>query len=929
MNKKYCYLFLIISFLTQAIPLFAGEISLPVSIDNTKEFYPIGRNLEILEDKTGNLSFSDISSLPFSEQFIPSDRDVPNYRLSNSVYWARFRISFPDLSVSENRKWLIKCGWPNLTSVTMYISEQGGTYKKTETGASVPVSSREIPYKVYLFRLIDQPGKTVTAYIRIQSTGVMILPLSIISERKLFNEMGMENVMTGVFLGIMLILILYHLLLYIVLKDKDYAFFAFYLSAHIALYIVNEGILQSYIGSVSPMIRAIIMSSVIAVIAAVITLFFVHMLNLKRDLPVAAKIFYGYIFIFILVAFLSFKLPEKYIWSTIFIVSTFQDIVILIVIIIRIIQKNDLARYFLIVFILSSSSNILYMFVRFDLISPDLINGNELLFFTVLQALILSYAISIRIKKIERARIDAQTLSIDNLKKAEKIKDEFLANTSHELKTPLHGIVGLSELMLGSEREKFSDKARENLYLISSSGRRLMNLVNDILDFSSIKHGGLALTVKPVRLRENITAVFSLLEPLTDGKAIELRNSIPANFNPLLADEARLRQILTNLAGNALKFMPFGVIDVSAVEKDGMAEISVSDTGVGITSEDIRIIFNAFEQGDGSASRNHGGTGLGLAITKKLVELQGGTIKVESQPGKGSIFTFTLPIAEKNEETADKRPEIVKQNFDISNENDSCILSGKQLQTLNPMEKGRALILVVEDDPISRKILSESLSFLKYDVVTANDGNIAFAKLSDGTHFDLVLLDVMMPGLSGYDLLKRIRQNLSTEELPVILVTAKSQLDDIQAGFKAGANDYIIKPFSMDEISRRVENMLKLKNVLPPEEPGMLIREKSVSRIIRFNEIIYISSTGKKTVLHTTVRDEIISLMLKDLKIKLPSTFVRIHKQYIINTAYLSSVTHIGSGRYEAVLNDTDDTRLVVSRSFIADLREYMERKIE
>jgi DNA-binding response OmpR family regulator len=388
------------------------------------------------------------------------------------------------------------------------------------------------------------------------------------------------------------------------------------------------------------------------------------------------------------------------------------------------------------------------------------------------------------------------------------------------------------------------------------------------------------------------------------------------------ADEARLRQILTNLVGNALKFVPFGVIEVSVAFKGEMAEISVSDTGVGIKSDDVKRIFNAFEQGEGSDSRAYGGTGLGLAICRKLVDLQGGSISVDSDPGKSTTFVFTLPF-DRSGGTDDDQSVIIRQGS-VPAEGIPAIHAAETIPgDQNLQVTTNASILIVEDDPISRKILCESLSLLKYKVHSAHNGIDAFEKMS-GEKYDLVLLDVMMPGLSGYELLKRIRIKLSPEELPVILVTAKSQLDDIHAGFKAGANDYIIKPFSMDELSIRVENMLKLKKVLPPEEPGLVIREKGSIRIIPYSKIIYLSSIGKRTVIHTTDHDETASILLKDFEIKLPGSFIRIHKQHIIHSFYLSGLIHIGSGRYEAILNDADDTHLVVGRSFVSTIKEYI-----
>ena len=474
------------------------------------------------------------------------------------------------------------------------------------------------------------------------------------------------------------------------------------------------------------------------------------------------------------------------------------------------------------------------------------------------------------------------------------MKDEFLANTSHELKTPLHGIVGLSELMLKSGKGNSIERVMENLSLISASGRRLVSLVNDILDYSSIRHGGLSLRLASFNCHDSASMVVSLLSPLVEGKAVELRNSIPRDFVPVRADEERFRQILTNLIGNSIKFTPYGVIDISArlITIDGrtgahMAEILVSDTGAGIMPGDMARIFDSFEQGEGSISRKFGGTGLGLAITKKLVELQGGTIHVESEPGKGSSFIFTLPVPDIDHTTEPDEPISIKETSTIMT---GDTLHGGSELTLNEYtdmpDSGRPSILITDDDPVSVKILRDYLSELDFDVHTAPDGHAALEILKDN-RIDLLLLDVMMPGLSGYDVLKKIRETFTPSELPVILITARSQIDDINRGFEAGANDYIIKPFMIEEISRRVKNMLELKNVLIPDEPGLSIKEKGSSRFIPYKDLIYLSSSGKKTVAHTTRNDVEIIMLIKELEQKLPRTFVRIHKQFIINTEFL------------------------------------------
>ena len=936
--KKLIKTSLIIFAVTIALPAVSAEKALPVIIDESKEVYDIGRNLEILEDPSGISVFSEVSDPAFDNRFIPSRRDVPNYSMSKSIFWIRFGVTIPPGSPASKKKWLLKCEWPHLTSVNAYLRTSGKPDTKDGSAAIFPYLPRDFSYKGYLFNLPDRQGETYKVYVRVQSDGAIVLPFSVISEKELLSGIAAENKVIGLFFGIMLVMIFYHLMLFAVVRDRDYLYFAGFLASSVIFYMLNEGIFEEHVRMGGVVIRTFLMSVTAAGAAAMATLFTIYMLNLKKDLPSAAKLLYGFIILYAGAAFSSFVFSGTVVWSAIFLLSLVQDFIIVIIAVVRLTQRFRIALFFIIVSLFNLTSNSSYMLVRLDLIPYDLFSGNILVFFTIAQSFVFSYFLSARIKRIEKGRLDAQALAIEHLKKAERMKDEFLANTSHELKTPLHGIVGLSELMLSSGNGKLGKDTVENLGLISASGRRLINLVNDILDFSSIRHGSLALSVKPVKLRESVNAVFSLLRPLTEGKAIELRNGVPADFTNVIADESRLRQILTNLVGNALKFVPFGVIEVSASYRDDMAVISVSDTGAGIKREDLQRIFEAFEQGESSSSRTYGGTGLGLAICRKLVELHGGSITVDSEPGKGTTFTFTLPL-EQSGAASIECVECVEQPSAVTSGDDSAPdrtdarvadndchdgASARDAHAGNAGTGARASILVVEDDPVSRKILRDSLSRLTYEVRTADNGFDALELIGSG-RYDLMLLDVMMPGMSGYELLERIRVKWSPEELPVILVTAKSQLDDIHAGFKAGANDYIIKPFSMDELSLRVANMLRLKKVLPPEEPGLMIREKGSTRIIRYREIVYIASIGKKTVVHTTGHDVTASMMLKDIEVKLPGSFIRIHKQHIINRSFLSGVTHTGSGRYEVILNDADDTRLAVGRAFLSALRRFVD----
>jgi signal transduction histidine kinase len=234
----------------------------------------------------------------------------------------------------------------------------------------------------------------------------------------------------------------------------------------------------------------------------------------------------------------------------------------------------------------------------------------------------------------------------DRLRKGDKLKDEFLANTSHELRTPLNGIIGITESLLDGVTGKLPEKTQTNLSLVIASGKRLASLVDDRLDFSRLKRQDLQLQRQPVDLRVLTGVVLKFSEPLLAGKKLVLQNDIPPDLLPVAGDENRLQQILHNLIGNAIKFTESGSVRISAEQRNGTVAVSIHDTGIGIPADKFESIFQSFEQVDASIAREYGGTGLGLTITKQLVELHGGKIWVESEIGKGSTFTFTLPISE-------------------------------------------------------------------------------------------------------------------------------------------------------------------------------------------------------------------------------------------------------------------------------------------
>ncbi|MBI5030502.1 MAG: response regulator [Chloroflexi bacterium] len=393
---------------------------------------------------------------------------------------------------------------------------------------------------------------------------------------------------------------------------------------------------------------------------------------------------------------------------------------------------------------------------------------------------------------------------VATVRRTDELKDEFLANTSHELRTPLNGLVGIAESMLDGATGALTPVQTHNLNLVAASGRRLTSLVNDILDFSKLKHHELALQIKPISVYALADVVLALSQPLVGKKDLRLVNVIPRDVPAVDADENRVQQILHNLVGNAIKFTESGTVTLSAETRGKFLAITVADTGIGIATDKFEQIFESFEQTDGSVAREYGGTGLGLAISQNLVALHGGEIGVESQVGHGSRFTFTLPLSHTPSATLYQLPtELVRVNpIDVT-----------------PMESPRALdatgfnILVVDDEVVNRQVLVNQLSLQGFVVTQATNGPEALALIDHGMRPDLMILDIMMPRMSGYEVCQRVREKFAANEMPVVMLTAKNQVADLVEGFSRGANDYLVKPFSKNELLARIQTHLRLAKI--------------------------------------------------------------------------------------------------------------------
>jgi len=374
-----------------------------------------------------------------------------------------------------------------------------------------------------------------------------------------------------------------------------------------------------------------------------------------------------------------------------------------------------------------------------------------------------------------------------NLLEANRLKSEFLSVMSHELRTPLNAIIGFSEVLQEAGSNGPGDREEKYLVNIETSGRHLLQLVNDILDLAKVSSDSLELHLEDVSVPQLLEDIRKLGHPFAAQRRLwlEVRQSDPL---PLIkADPAKVKRVLYNLVSNAIKFTPEGGhVTIDARLEDGSVAISVTDTGIGISEEDQGRIFTLFGQLDSSHTREHEGTGVGLVLSKKLVELHGGRIWVESELGRGSTFTFTLPLVEGRRRASDWQESGQKPLPSVDQE----------------LVKGQPLVLIVEDDLQTSELLSLWLRDASYRTARAFDGEQALAMARELKPY-AVTLDILLPVIDGWDVLKALKADPETRDIPVIIV---SILEKSRRGIELGAFDYFVKPVEKKELLCKLES---------------------------------------------------------------------------------------------------------------------------
>ncbi|MFT9848075.1 7TM diverse intracellular signaling domain-containing protein [Aneurinibacillus sp. REN35] len=798
----FFFLFLVFPLLVQANNM--------VLLDSSQSQYTLAPYIDILEDKEKKWTIADVSSGAFSNRFSPIDQTYPNFGYVSSAYWVRIQIS----NTSSEKEWWLEIAAPPIDRVTLYTPNRIGGFTAKTAGDIFPLQDKDIPHRNVVFAIHPAQMKTETFYLRIETEGAMQFPLLLWEPQAFAEASQAEFLIIGIVTGILLAIALYNLFLFFSLRMYQYLYYVLFVFSSLCTQLAYNGIGYEYIWPNSPQWNNV---SIIFFMACSIiwgALSARDFLNIKVYAPKINPWLLGCIFAGILTLLLlpfSYKLSLQLVMLS----TGISTIMIIVAGALCWVKGYRPARYYLLAWLLFFLCSALSSMIDEGHFTGANWMRYSFQFGAVLESLLLSFALADKINMMRREKelAEAETkksqqLALESLHRLDKLKDEFVATTSHELRTPLHGIMGIADSLLAGAAGPLSEQTRKNISMISTSASRLSRLVNDMLDVSQLKNQAILLYRKPVRIQDITRAVLEFAAYLAQNKALEFHNRIPDSFPPVYGDENRIQQILYNLIGNAVKFTEAGRIEVAAEVSGVYAKIFVKDTGIGIPEEKLEIIFKEFEQGDIETHRRFGGSGLGLSITKGFIEMHGGTIKAASEEGGGATFVFTLPLAQQAEQ------EVAASSAVVSYEKGVTRVAQEVTPYRVAAEKVRGTILIVDDEPINLQVLINHLVLEGYHVSTRNDGEEAIHAFEEHGGFDLVILDIMMPKLSGYEICRLLRQHNSLTELPILIVTAKNQPEDIIAAFEAGANDYITKPFDRRELLARVHTLLSLRQAI-------------------------------------------------------------------------------------------------------------------
>lgn len=764
------------------LPLMASA----VEFDEFTQSLPLGQSLQVFEDAGGQATIDDVRAQAAAGHFKPHHKDTLNAGYSRSVFWLKIDLHYRPTNPAAQRTWLLELAYPPLDRLDLYSPDAGGGYRLVrQTGDALPFASREIRQNNYLFDVNFTADQAQTLYLRLQSEGSIQAPVTLWSSTAFLEEQPVRLYVLGLIYGVLLGMLVYNLFIYLSVRDTSYLYYIFYIASFGMYQLSVNGAAVQYFWPNDPWWANAATPFFIGCAGLFGSQFarsFLQTANINRwlDRLLLALIGFG-----ALVVGLSLMTSYALALRLATALALTFTVVIFGAGIFAWWRGLRVARYFIIAwsaFLLGGIVNTLMVLGYLPNVFLTMYSSQ---IGSAIEVALLSLALADRINAMREQQaqtlLDAgQKLEVLNqqLAHGNKLKDEFLATLTHELRTPMNGVIGSLELMQTVEMDPELEQYQQTA---AGSARDMMRMVNGILTLTELQAGKLKANPSVFSLRSVIDALRVQFEGNASGKSLDLKVDIaPGVPDRVYGDSSKLAQCLECLLDNAIKFTRVGGVALRVTGKplaSGRLALSfaVIDTGIGFTDLGEATLYQRFFQLDGSMTREYGGLGVGLAICRQLVELLGGQLTHRSEPGHGSRFQldveFDLPVTER-----------------------ASTPMARDLACLRLPQD--CTVLLVDDNDINQLLLRGMLLKLGFRVRTADDGVAALDFLQRET-FDAVLLDSELPQMNGVSLCCQIRSLQGCEQVPVFMI---AQSVDRERCLSGDLIDYLSKPVKFEDL---------------------------------------------------------------------------------------------------------------------------------
>jgi signal transduction histidine kinase/CheY-like chemotaxis protein len=808
----------------------AGQpLAPPLVLRGGAESYPLGLHTDVLEDRGAGLRVEDVVKPEAAALFTPSRYEVPSYGLTSSAFWVRFTLVNPQ---EQESRWRLEVGYPVIDRIELYLPRpDDGGFEVRRGGDYLPFREREVGYRNCVFHLRLPPRSRQSYYLRFETTSAMTLPLTLWADAAMTAKVSGEMLLFGIYYGGIIIMGFYNLFLFLWLRERSYLYYTLFVLVWGLFQATENGLAFQYLwpGSVWWANHSLPLFALLS--GGLAALFGRSVLETATRAPRLDRLLRHYHWAFLLLAPVTLALPFSTGVKLAVSVAATCPPLLTVAGAVGVAKGHRPAYYFLIAWSVFFAGVGLFTLKTLGLLPGTFLTnwGMQIGSFMLLALFALAVGDQVsrakkekqlaqqkafrsqealvrvlrnsereleekvaartaelrdineqlRQKNEEQARLQLKLIEQEKIAvAANEAKSTFLANMSHELRTPLNAVIGYSE-MLQEEAEGLGQaEFIPDLKKINAAGRHLLDLINSVLDLSKIEAGKMELYLETFEVRSLIADVSAVIAPLVARKGNRLEVSCSEKAGLMQADLTKVRQSLFNLLSNAAKFTECGVISLAARREEAAGaewvRFRVSDTGIGMTAEQVARLFQPFTQADASTTRQYGGTGLGLTITKKFCEMMGGGVRVESEPGRGTTFTVELPA-----QVGEAKPP-----------------AGRSVIPPTEADARAPLILVIDDDPAVQELMGRFLSREGFRVAGALDGQEGL-RLARELRPAAVTLDVMMPGMDGWAVLSALKADRETADIPVVMLTI---VDDKNLGYALGAAEYMTKPVDRERL---------------------------------------------------------------------------------------------------------------------------------